>query len=92
MAMSDAERQRKRRKKLKEAGLRPLLVRGDNGEFDETIRVGLAVKALADKGLLSAELKNQIIDVIPESFDCDDIVRSRYMQSKVRNFLSGEDL
>ena len=39
MAMTDAERQRKRREKLKNEAMKPLLVRGENGKFDERIRI-----------------------------------------------------
>lgn len=53
MALSDAERQRKRRERLKNESMKPILVRGSNGKFDERIRIALAIKKLADQGRLS---------------------------------------
>lgn len=49
MALSDAERQRKRRERLKNESMKPILVRGSNGKFDERIRIALAIKKLADQ-------------------------------------------
>lgn len=59
-AMTDAERQRRRRKKLSDDNLKPLLVVGNNGEFDPRIRIALAVKELA----LNNEIPSEIIEKI----------------------------
>ena len=48
MAMSDAERQKKRRERLRSEGKHTLLVRGANGEYDERIGIAFAVKKLAE--------------------------------------------
>lgn len=56
MAMSDAERQKKRRERLRSEGKHTLLVRGANGEYDERIGIAFAVKKLAEQHRL--DLKN----------------------------------
>lgn len=67
MAMTAAERQRKRRERLKKESMKPLLVRGKQGQFDERIQVALAVKRLAERGDLPDDVKEKIIQEASKS-------------------------
>lgn len=89
MALSDAERQRKRRERLKNESMKPILVRGSNGKFDERIRIALAIKKLADQGRLSDE----VIDLIVSAsiFDDEDNLTKKYIQRIVLKYLTSND-
>ncbi|WP_345852572.1 hypothetical protein [Shewanella algae] len=87
MAMTDAERQRKRRAKLKEQSLKPLLVRGDNGEFDERIRVALAVQELASEGLLPQEVIDMIIETATTVIETPEHSTRKYIRKIVTEYL-----
>jgi hypothetical protein len=87
MAMTDAERQRKRRAKLKLESQKNLLVRGDAGEFDERIRVCLAVKKLANEGLLSDEIIELIAKTSETVFPTETLVNRKYINKIVSTYL-----
>lgn len=89
MALSDAERQRKRRERLKNESMKPILVRGSNGKFDERIRIALAIKKLANQGRLSDE----VIDLIVSAsiFDDEDNLTKKYIQRIVLKYLTSND-
>lgn len=89
MALSDAERQRKRRERLKNESMKPILVRGSNGKFDERIRIALAIKKLADQGRLSDE----VIDLIVSAsiFNDEDNLTKKYIQRIVLKYLTSND-
>lgn len=88
MAMSPAERQRKRRAKLKEDQQKPLLVRGDGGEFDERIRVALAVKELTTEGKLSPEVIELIIQKSEVVFPSKDLSTRKFIRKIVAEYLT----
>lgn len=88
MAMTDAERQRKRREKLKEESMRPLLVRGENGRFDERIRIALAVKKLADEKKLTEEIVELIASASASVFEDENIVTKKYIKKLVSKYLA----
>lgn len=88
MAMTDAERQRKRREELRQRDLKPILVRGKDGEYDERIRVALAVKALADGGEIPNHILIRIINAASEVFPDADNVKKRYIKKLVSDYLS----
>jgi len=90
MAMSDAERQRKRREKLKKESQKPLLVRGDGGEFDERIRVALAVKELAAEGKLSDEIITLIAKKSETVFQTNEISTRKFIKKIVLEYLTGD--
>jgi hypothetical protein len=87
MVMSDAERQRKRREELKKMDFKNLLVRGKDGEFDERIRVALAVKWLADEGDLSEEILEKIIAASINVLPNEDLVKKKYVRKLISNYL-----
>jgi hypothetical protein len=87
MAMTAAERQRKRREKLRQESMKPILVRGENGEFDERIRVALAVQSLAKEGLLPDEVLEKITARSELVFPNNDLVTRRYIRKIVSEFL-----
>lgn len=93
MAMSDAERQKKRRERLRSEGKHTLLVRGANGEYDERIGIAFAVKKLAEQKMIPEEILNLIIDVSSLIFENDEteISKKRYMKKIVRAYLSTKE-
>lgn len=91
MAMTDAERQRKRRANLKAAELKPLLVRGKDGEFDERIRVALAIQDMAHNGLLDKELIDKIATASETVFSTPEPSKRKYINKLVTDFLTKKD-
>lgn len=87
MAMSDAERQRRRRAKLKTESQKTLLVRGDGGEFDERIRVALAVKKLAKEGKITKECLNLIVKTSETVFPTTELSTRKYINKIVNEYL-----
>ena len=88
--MSDAERQRRRRAKLKAESQKPLFVRGSNGEFDERIRVALAVKKLAKEGQLTSECINLIVKASETVFPTSQLSTRRYVNKIVHEYLTND--
>lgn len=89
MVMTAAERQRKRRAILKQNHMKPLLVRGEAGEFDERIRIALAVKELAMEGKLSTELIELIIKKSETVFPTKDLSTRRFINKITSEYLKG---
>lgn len=87
MAMTAAERQRKRRAKLKQNSMKPILVRGTNGEFDERIRIALAVKDLAANGELPPNVIEKIIARSETVFPCNDVATQKFIRKIVSDYL-----
>lgn len=87
MAMTDAERQRKRRNKLKMESQKNLLVRGKDGEFDERLRIALAVKELAANGELSSEVIELIVNKSETVFLTEDLSTRKYINKIVSKYL-----
>lgn len=84
------ERQQKRREQLRVNNMKSLYVRGVNGEYDERIRVALAVKSLADKGLLSTETIELIVDESIEIMPPKDNINRSFIKKLVSNYLRKE--
>ena len=61
------ERQRARRKKLKDTDMRVMYVRGQGGYYDEGVRISMAIKNLADRGHLP---RNILEDIAEEAIEC----------------------
>lgn len=70
--------------------MKSLYVRGVNGEYDERIRVALAVKSLADKGLLSTETIELIVDESIEIMPPKDNINRSFIKKLVSNYLRKE--
>lgn len=90
MAMTPAERQKKRRVKLKQEHLKPLLVRGDNGKFDERILVALAVEQLAKENKLDSKFVKLIIEYSINVFPDTNKINQQYIRKIVTEFLEPE--
>ena len=91
MVMSAAERQRKRRAKLKSESKKPLLVRGDGGEFDERIRVALAVKKLAKEGKISKECIDLIVETSETVFPTTALSTRKSINKIVHRYLNANN-
>ena len=87
MVMTDAERQRKRRAKLKMESQKQLLVRGKDGEFDERLRIALAVKELASEGNLPIEIIQLIVKKSETVFLTEKISTRKYINKIVSKYL-----
>ena len=87
--MTPAERQRKRREKLRAEEKKVFYVRGEGGAFDERIRVAYAVKQLVDKGLLSEDVVNMIINESSkvEQFSHESSLNNKYAKKIVSEYL-----
>ncbi|MGS0695529.1 hypothetical protein [Shewanella sp. 0m-4] len=90
MAMSDAERQRKRRAKLKAEAQKNLLVRGDAGEFDERIRIALSIQKLAREGKITKEFINLIAKTSETVFPTTELSTRLYINKIVSKYLTYE--
>ncbi len=88
MPMTDAERQKKRRAKLKSQSLKPLLVRGNNGEYDERIRVALAVQELSLEGDLSDDVIELIIKKSMNIIPTEEKSQQLYIRQIVTKYLT----
>lgn len=88
MAMTAAERQRRRRAKLKNSDLNQILVRGEGGELDERIRVAFALQSLAKNGELSAEVIEKIVERSEVVFPNNDQLTKKYIRKIVNEFLA----
>jgi hypothetical protein len=88
MAMTDAERQRKRREKLRASSTKVLLVRAAGGYFDERIRVSLAVRKLALEGLISKDIIELIAKTSETVFDTDKLSDRKFVNKIVTEYLS----
>ncbi|MCR9857268.1 hypothetical protein [Vibrio parahaemolyticus] len=86
-AKSANERQQKRRNDLKAQNMKAMYVRGTNGEYDERIRVALAVKKLADEGRLSEDVLNLIIEEAVNVIEPIDRVNRLYIQKMMARYL-----
>ena len=91
MAMSDAERQRKRRAKLKAEAQKNLLVRGDGGEFDERIRIALSIQKLAKEGKITKEFINLIVETSETVFPTTELSTRLYINKIVSKYLTNEN-
>ena len=89
--MSAAERQRKRRSRLKAESKKILLVRGVGGEFDERIRVALAVKKLAKEGKISKECIDLIVETSETVFPTAALSTRKYINKIVHRYLNGNN-
>jgi len=88
---SAAERQRDRRKRLRESGKTPIYVQGKDGLFDERIRIACAIKNLADKGELSQEFLTTLLDEIYKTTPIEDVVKRKYIVKTVEKYLKTGD-
>ncbi len=88
MPMSDAERQKKRRMKLKLEGLSTLHVRGKDGEFDERIRLALSVKELAEDGEIPEDLIKKILDKSEVIIPTPQLSSRKYIRKIMSKYLS----
>lgn len=86
--MSDAERQKKRRAKLKSEFKKTIFVRGDEGSFDERILIALAVKKLADEGKLNDKTINLIAKTSETVFPETEGERRPYINKIVTEHLT----
>lgn len=91
MVMSDAERQRKRRAKLKQMGKKVLHVRGTAGEFDERIRTALAVRELAIEGAIPKDLVKLIASRAEIVFPTEELSTRKFINQIVTDYLTKED-
>jgi len=87
MSTSANERQRKRRNKLKRESLKPLLVRGTGGMFDERIIVSLAIKKLVEEGKITKEFINLIVEASETVFSEADLSTRKYIKKIVNHYL-----
>jgi hypothetical protein len=91
MAKSANERQQKRRQELKEQHLKTIYVRGKDGEYDERIRVALAVKNLASRGALPQDVIDLIIDEAAMSIPTKDRVNELFIKKIISSYLSNDN-
>jgi len=89
--MSDSERQKKRREKLKSESQKSIFVRGDGGEFDERIRVYLAVQKLAKEGMLTKECIDLIVKTSETVFPTPELSTRKYINKIVYEYLTGNN-
>jgi predicted nucleotide-binding protein (sugar kinase/HSP70/actin superfamily) len=90
MAMSAAERQKKRRAKLKAESKKAIFVKGENGEFDERIRIALAVKSLSLDGRLPHSIIDLIVNESINVFETNEIYMKKYIRKIISEYLMEE--
>jgi len=88
--MTDAERQRKRRAKLKAESKKFIEVKGAGGEFDERLRVALSIRELALTNQLSDEVIALITKTSEDVFPTKDSLTKKYINKIVSNYLTKE--
>jgi hypothetical protein len=90
MPMSDVERQRKRRAKLKAEAKKLIEVRGSGGEFDERLRVALSIRELALSNKISGDVINLIAKTAENVFPTKDLSTRKYINKMVLDYLTKE--
>ena len=88
MVMSDAERQRKRREKLKQQSMKTIFVRGNGGEFDERIRIALAIKELANEQAIEGDVIKLIIERAEIVIPTKDLSTRKYIRKIISEYLT----
>lgn len=90
MPMTDVERQRKRRAKLKAEAKKVIEVRGSGGEFDERLRVALSIRELAIANKISDDVINLIAKTAENVFPTKDLSTKKYINKIVLDYLTKE--
>ena len=90
-AMSAAERQKKRRFFLRECNLKPIYVKGKNGEFDARVRVGLAIERLSKQGKLPEIVLQLLISTAVEVIPPKNNVDRSFVKKIIGEFLEKDD-
>lgn len=85
--MTANERQKKRRAELKNNHLKPIYVRGSDGEFDERIRISSAIKELAEEKAIPSEILEMIITRAVEVIPPKDNVNKIFLTKLIKNYL-----
>ena len=89
-AMTDAERQKLRRIRIKERGLEQYLVKGKGGYFDEKIRIALAVENLVHCGEMDENFKIKLIDEAIEVLPPKSLSDRAYIKKIITEFLKSK--
>ena len=88
VAMSAAERQRRRRARVREQGLKPIWVKGSNGAFDPRLRLALAIKTMIAEGEAEPDLVRRLVTLGGRSVSAVRRAPERlYMEREIRRFL-----
>lgn len=89
MALSNAERQRLFRIRQAHRGVSTIKVKGEGGYFDERIRIGLAIRAMAIDGIVDKKFIQMLLDYAIEAIPPKDLVDERYIRAELENYLGG---
>ena len=90
--MTDAERQRRRRSKLRTQGLKPIWVKGTNGAFDPRLHLAVALKTMVVEGDVDARFVKRLVTLGGRS--ASEIPTSperKYMEKTIRQFLGVDE-
>jgi len=85
------ERQRNRRKKLKDADMNIMYVRGKGGYFDERVRVALGIQRIAEEGRVSEDIMDQIVEASINSIPPDNQIDRLFLQKIISIYLSAKN-
>ena len=87
--MSATERQRRRRARLRDQGLKPIWVKGSNGAFDPRLRLAVAIKTMIHEGDVDADLIRRLVTLGGRSVSAVRTAPERlYMERSIRQFLA----
>lgn len=86
--MTQAERQARRRKLLRDAEMHPIYVRGENGVFDERIRIAKAVKNLSERQLIPNDVLQLILNEAVECIPPVNFVEKKFLVKMMSEFLN----
>ncbi len=89
MALSNAERQRLYRERQRHKNLYTIKVKGEDGYFDERIRIAIAIKTMAQEGLLNETIIQRIIAHSIDAIPPKDLVDQQFIRQELENYLKG---
>lgn len=89
MTLSNAERQRLYRERQRHKNLYTIKVKGEDGYFDERIRIAIAIKIMAQEGLLNETIIQRIIANSIEAIPPKDLVDQQFIRQELENYLKG---
>ena len=88
VAMTVAERQRRRRARLRADGLRAVWLKGKDGFFDPRFHIAVVVRALVGDGTLKGDLVNRLVREAARSAGEErGPIERDYMELLIRRYL-----
>ena len=91
LVKSNAERQRLFRQRREEKGICSIPVKGENGYFDERIRIAYAIELMGKEGELPPKFRKKLLEYSIAAIPPKNRVDELYIRGKLNQFLSQKE-